>query len=93
LLDFVKHDPGQTFIVATEGGILHKMRQAVPGKTLIAAPANVENSCACSECPYMKMNTLAKVHSALLTGSPEIILEENVRAGAKVALRRMMQLG
>lgn len=93
LLDFVQRDPGNTFIVATEGGILHKMRQAVPGKTLIAAPANVENSCACSECPYMKMNTLAKVHSALLTGSPEIILEERIRAGAEVALRRMMDLG
>jgi quinolinate synthase len=93
MLDFVKNDPGQTFIVATEGGILHKMRQAVPDKTLIAAPANAENSCACSECPYMKMNTLAKVHSALLTGSPEIILEEHVRARAETALRRMMQLG
>ncbi len=93
LLDFVQRDPGQTFIVATEGGILHKMRQAVPGKTLIAAPANAENSCACSECPYMKMNTLEKVHSALLNGSPEIILEERVRAGAEVALRRMMELG
>lgn len=93
LLDFVQRDPGSTFIVATEGGILHKMRQAVPHKTLIAAPANVENSCACSECPYMKMNTLQKVHDALLNGSPEIILEESVRRGAEKALRRMMELG
>lgn len=93
LLEFVQHDPGDTFIVATEGGILHKMRAAVPGKTLIAAPANSENSCACAECPYMKLNTLQKVHDALLHGQPEIVLEESVRAGAERSLRRMMELG
>lgn len=93
LLSFVQNDPGTTFIVATEGGILHKMRQAVPGKNLIPAPANAENSCACAECPYMKMNTLEKVWSALATGQPEIVLEESVRARAEVALRRMMALG
>jgi quinolinate synthase len=93
LLSFVQNDPGTTFIVATEGGILHKMRQAVPHKTLIAAPANAENSCACAECPYMKLNTVRKVHDALLNGFPRIELEETVRAGAERALRRMMALG
>ncbi len=93
LLEFVQRDPGKTFIVATEVGILHKMRAAVPGKTLIAAPANAENSCACAECPYMKMNTLQKVYDALLHGTPEIVLEENVRAAAERSLRRMMDLG
>ncbi|HRO40530.1 MAG TPA: quinolinate synthase NadA [Flavobacteriales bacterium] len=93
LLNFVKTDPGAKFIVATEGGILHKMREAVPDKTLIAAPANAENSCACAECPYMKLNTLEKMHAALLHGQPEIILEERVRALAERSLRRMMDLG
>lgn len=93
LLSFVQQDPGHTFIVATEGGILHKMRQAVPQKTLIAAPANAENACACSECPYMKLNTLEKIYQALLTGQPAIELEESVRAGAERSLRRMMELG
>ncbi|HRN37968.1 MAG TPA: quinolinate synthase NadA, partial [Flavobacteriales bacterium] len=93
LLNFVKTDPGTKFIVATEGGILHKMREAVPDKTLIAAPANAENSCACAECPYMKLNTLEKMHAALLHGQPEIILEERVRALAERSLRRMMDLG
>jgi quinolinate synthase len=93
LLSFVQQDPGTTFIVATEGGILHKMRAATPGKTLIAAPANAENSCACAECPYMKLNTLEKVYAALLDGRPEIVLEEGVRAGAERSLRRMMELG
>ncbi len=93
LLQFVQTDPGTTFIVATEGGILHKMRAAVPGKTLIAAPANAENSCACAECPYMKLNTLEKVHAALLHGKPEITLDEAVRVKALRSLRAMLALG
>ncbi|MBS1938364.1 MAG: quinolinate synthase NadA [Bacteroidetes bacterium] len=93
LLQFVQTDPGTTFIVATEGGILHKMRAAVPDKTLIAAPANSENSCACAECPYMKLNTLEKVHAALLHGKPEITLDEAVRVKALRSLRAMLDLG
>ncbi|HMN06064.1 MAG TPA: quinolinate synthase NadA [Flavobacteriales bacterium] len=93
LLNFVQKDPGHTFIVATEGGILHKMRQAVPDKNLIAAPANAENSCACAECPYMKLNTLEKLYSALLTGQPEITMEEPVRQGALRSIRAMLDLG
>ena len=93
LLEFVQRDPAHTFIVATEAGILHKMRAAAPHKELIPAPANANNSCACSECPYMKMNTIEKVYSALLHGSPEIVLDEAIRQRAEIALRRMMQLG
>ncbi len=93
LLEFVQKDPAGTFIVATEAGILHKMQQAVPHKRLIPAPAHANNTCACSECPYMKMNTLEKVYEALLHGAPEIVLEETVRQRAETALRRMMQLG
>ena len=93
LLEFVQRDPGQRFIVATEAGILHKMRAAVPHKELIPAPAHADNACACAECPYMKLNTLEKVHHALLTLKPEIILPEHVRLGAEQALRRMLALG
>ncbi|MBK7382346.1 MAG: quinolinate synthase NadA [Flavobacteriales bacterium] len=93
LLEFVQRDPARTFIVATEAGILHKMREAAPHKELIPAPAHAINTCACSECPYMKMNTVEKVYSALLHGSPEIVLDEHVRERAEIALRRMMQLG
>jgi len=92
LLEFVQRDPARTFIVATEAGILHKMRASVPDKELIPAPAHANNTCACSECPYMKLNTIEKVHSALLHGSPEIVLDETVRERAEVALRRMMQV-
>jgi len=93
LLDFVQHDRGDAYIVATEAGILHKMRQAVPHKSLISAPAHADNACACSECPHMKVNTLVKIHRALRDMRPEILLAEEVRQGAERALRRMLALG
>lgn len=93
LLRFVQEDPGNTFIVATEAGILHNMKQAVPHKKLIAAPAYADNACACSECPYMKLNTLEKVYTALRDERPGIVLNEDVRVRAHRALRRMLELG
>lgn len=93
MLDFVVHDAGTTFIVATEAGILHNMRTAVPHKTLIPAPTSTDNECACSECPYMKLNTVGKARDALRDLSPEVTLSEQVRLGAERSLRRMLSLG
>ena len=62
LLNYVQTSSSDKFIVATEAGILYKMKQSVPNKTIIPAPALETNSCACSECPYMKMNTLEKLY-------------------------------
>lgn len=93
LLDFVQRDAGRCYIVATEVGILHRMRAAVPHKELIPAPVHADNTCACSECPYMKLNTLEKVRNALRDGCPEVVLPEHVREGAERALRRMLALG
>ncbi|HRP52221.1 MAG TPA: quinolinate synthase NadA, partial [Fluviicola sp.] len=61
MIDYVKQSEKTEFIIATEVGILHKMREEVPHKTLIPAPINEENTCACSECAFMKVNTLEKV--------------------------------
>ncbi|MFT3884668.1 MAG: quinolinate synthase NadA [Flavobacteriales bacterium] len=93
LLEFVQRDPGHTFIVATEAGILHRMRAATPHKMLIPAPAHVSNTCACSECPYMKRNTVRKMYTALRDGRPAIELSEDVRQEAERSLRRMLELG
>lgn len=93
MLDFVVHDAGTTFIVATEAGILHNMRTAVPRKTLIPAPADSDNTCACSECPYMKLNTVGKARDALRDLRSEVTLSEQVRLGAERSLRRMLSLG
>ncbi|MHA8100594.1 quinolinate synthase NadA [Aquirufa nivalisilvae] len=92
LLNYVEKSDRQTFIVATEAGILHKMKMAVPSKHLIPAPANEQNSCACSECPYMKMNTLEKLYNALYYELPEIHLSEEIRIPAYKALKAMLEI-
>jgi quinolinate synthase len=92
LLKFVEDSPAQTIIVGTEAGILHKMRLAVPHKKIIPAPATANNTCACSECPYMKMNTLEKVYNAMLYEQPEILVPEAVRVKAYESVARMLEL-
>ena len=92
MIEFVKTDPSKKFIVATEAGILHKMQQEVPDKILIPAPAEEDNTCACSECGYMKMNTLQKVYDCLLNESPEIKVPADIMKKALIPIERMLEL-
>jgi quinolinate synthase len=92
MIDFVKKDPNSKFIIATEAGILHKMTQEVPDKILIPAPSIEDNTCACSECAFMKVNTLQKVYDCLLNESPEIIVPETIRQKALLPIERMLKL-
>lgn len=92
MIDFVKRDRAVEFIVATEAGILHQMKKEVPHKTLIPAPAYEDNTCACSECPYMKMNTLEKLYRCLLLEVPEVHVTEPVQRKAHKALQKMLAL-
>jgi quinolinate synthase len=92
LLEYVQKATASTFIVATEAGILFKMKEAVPHKKIIPAPALESNTCACSECPYMKMNTLEKLYNALHYELPEIKLDEEIMVGARRALDNMLAI-
>jgi quinolinate synthase len=92
LINYVKEDPSLQFIIATEAGILHKMQKEVPQKLLIPAPISENNSCACSECVYMKMNTLEKLYLCLKNESPEIQVSENVRNQAIIPINKMLAL-
>ena len=92
MLNFVRSSDHDTFIVATEAGILHQMQKDVPHKTLIPAPAKEDNTCACSECAFMKMNTLQKLYNCLEKEDPEILLEERLMQEALRPLKRMMEL-
>ncbi len=92
MLNFIKNSSASTFIVATEAGILHKMSNEAPGKTLIAAPSFDDNTCACSECAFMKLNTLQKLYLCLKNESPEITLPENLRQKALIPIERMLEL-
>lgn len=92
MLNFVKNSKHDKFIVATEAGILHQMQKDVPNKTLIPAPAKEDNTCACSECAFMKMNTLQKLYNCLENESPEILLEKNLMEKALLPIKRMLEL-
>lgn len=92
MIKYVKNSPKKLFIIATEAGILHKMKEAVPDKTLIPAPANEENTCACSECAYMKVNTLEKLHDCLLNETPSIELSEELIQEARIPIERMIKI-
>lgn len=92
MINYVKSSPSDKFIVATEAGILYKMQQEVPNKVLIPAPSQEDNTCACSECGFMKMNTLQKVYDCLLNEVPEITIPEDVRMKALIPIERMLKL-
>lgn len=92
MINYVKKHPNTKFIVATEAGILHEMKKEVPKATLIPAPAEEDNTCACSECAFMKVNTLQKLYDCLFTESPEIKVTESTRKKALMPIERMLEL-
>ena len=92
MIAYVKKHPSEKFIVATEAGILHKMQQEVPHAILIPAPAEEDNTCACSECAFMKMNTLQKLYDCLLNEDPQIEVSEEIRKKAILPIERMLEL-
>ncbi len=91
LIEYAKKSPAQTFIVATEAGILHKMQQAAPGKKLIPAPPEDE-SCSCNECPHMRRNTLEKLYLCLRDLKPQVDVPEATRVRALVPIQRMLEM-
>lgn len=91
LLNYVEKDDCQEFIIATEEGILHEMKKRAPHKTLI--PALVfDESCNCSECFYMKRNTLEKLYLCMKYELPEIIIDEELRLKALKPIEAMLEL-
>lgn len=90
LLKFTQTDPSTEFIVATESGILHQMMKASPDKTFIPAPPN--NSCACNDCPHMKLNSLEKLYLCMEYETPEIIMDEELRLAARKPIDRMLEI-
>jgi len=91
LLNFVQNDNAAAYIVATEAGILHEMKKRAPQKTFIPAPVS-DDTCACSECAFMKLNTIEKLYLCLKHELPEINLEPSLMAAAKAPIDRMLAL-
>jgi quinolinate synthase len=91
ILGYAKTMPGDTLIVATEPHIIHQMELALPDKTFIGAPG-ADGTCNCNICPYMALNTMEKLYTALRDLTPRIEIEETLRLAAKRSLDRMLEM-
>ncbi|MGB3377623.1 MAG: quinolinate synthase NadA [Allopontixanthobacter sediminis] len=91
ILQFAKTFPGDTLIVATEPHIIHQMEKALPEKNFIGAPG-ADGNCNCNICPYMALNTMEKLYTALRDLEPRIEIEESLRLKAKQSLDRMLEM-
>lgn len=91
ILKYATSSANQKFIVATEAGILHQMKIENPDKNFIPAPPE-DSTCACNDCFYMKMNTLEKLYSCLKNETPEITVEEGLRAKSVKSIERMLEI-
>lgn len=91
LLAFARKSEAHEFIVATESGILHKMRQECPGKTFIPAPPS-DSTCACNDCSFMKLNTLERLRDCLRDMKPQVEVDSAVAEAARRPIDRMLDL-
>ncbi|MBW4647172.1 MAG: quinolinate synthase NadA [Kastovskya adunca ATA6-11-RM4] len=90
LLKYSQNSPKQSFIVATEPGIIHQMQKEAPNKRFIPAPGT--NNCNCNECPFMRLNTLEKLYLAMKHRQPEITMPEDIRVAALRPIQRMLEM-
>lgn len=91
LLKFTKTDTAIKYIVGTEPGIIHQMKRESPSKKFIPAPPR-DSTCGCSECNFMKLITIEKIHKCLVEEKPEIIIDEKILRKAVKPIRRMLEI-
>ncbi len=90
LLKYCHQSNAETFIVATEPGIIHQMQKEAAHKRFIPAPPT--NNCNCNECPFMRLNTLEKLYWAMKNRTPEITMSQGIRLAALRPLQRMLEM-
>jgi quinolinate synthase len=97
MIAYCKSNPARRFVVVTESGIIHRMKKECPGKEFICAPVYdvmrlPSDSCRCSECKYMKLNTLEKLRDCMLRQAPQIELPDGILQRARVPIERMLEI-
>lgn len=97
MISYCKTSPAQQFIVVTESGIIHRMKKECPGKEFLCAPSvdvmrAPTDPCHCSECKYMKMNTLEKVRDCMKKLAPRIELPARIIERARLPIERMLEI-
>ena len=90
LLNYTKKSKSKKFIVATETGILHQMHKESPDKEFLIVAS--DETCACNDCPYMKLNTMEKLYLALKNEQPEIILDKKTIELARKPIDKMLEI-
>ena len=90
MLKFTQKSKAEKFIVATETGILHQMKLDSPEKEFLVVPS--DETCACNDCPYMKLNTMEKLFLALRDEKPEILLDDETMVQAIKPIERMLDI-
>ena len=99
LLDAVKiAEDGREYIVVTEPGIIHQMKQVKPNSKYIMAPAEVSGSdqgacTSCNTCPHMRLNTLQKLYKCMVNSEPSINLDYSLIERARLPIERMLAIG
>lgn len=91
LLKYASQSSSQTLIVVTEPGIIHQMQKQVPEKTYIPAPPT-HQTCACNECPFMRLNTLEKLYLCMKNRSPAVTVPAQIQLAALKPIQRMLEM-
>ena len=86
MIKFAKQSPKERFLIATETGIIHRLKKDVPGKTFEAVSED-------AICKYMKMITLEKLRDSLRDWKFEVEVEPEIAAKARLAIQRMVEIG
>src|SRR6266516_1098805 len=97
MIDYCRTNPARRFVVVTESGILHRMQKECPDKEFFCAPVfdvmrMPTDNCRCSECRYMKMNTLEKLRDCMKKLAPRIELPDEVIRRARLPIERMLEI-
>jgi quinolinate synthase len=97
MITFCKNDSAKRYVIVTESGIIHRMRKECPSKDFLCAPTfNAmrlpTDGCRCSECKFMKMNTLEKVRDCMKNLAPRVELSPEIIARARVPMERMLEI-
>lgn len=91
LLKFSESDSGQIYIVATESGIIHQMKKRNPKKSFIPAPP-IDSTCGCSDCEFMKLHDLQKIHDSLSEDKFEVKVGASLIEKARIPIQRMLDI-
>src|SRR6202789_2979298 len=97
MITYCKNDPTQRFIIVTESGIIHRLQKECPDKEFFCAPVYdalraPTDHCRCSECKFMKMNTLEKVRDCMKNLSPRVELPPEIVPRARLPIKRMLEI-